>query len=351
MISIRAASEDDNEALLELEEICPEGTELVLQFDRSPAYFFRSGVYDHFDCYVAEEEGKIAGTVGATLKQFSVGGEVVNGLYIRDLRVHPGFRRRRVGSSLVEHATIEAKQADLVYALVMEDNDPSIGLFRRLGYQSIRDLTLWNVPLYKRRKRALSTIREMTPEDLPKVVHLINEYYRNCDFFLALRVPDFLSRTNRLRKYGLRSMLVAEVDNRIVACAGLWDYSAILRATVLQLTMKLKLLSHVLSFLNHFVNTAKLPSVGEALKLIYVTDFAHAEGSLDQAADLIEHCLTLANDYGGHFLSIPFDASDPRTPLLRKHGAVPVMYHVYAKNLKAGTIRTSGMIFADPMDF
>jgi ribosomal protein S18 acetylase RimI-like enzyme len=351
LISVRVASEDDNEALLDLEKICPEGTELVLQFDRSPAYFFRSGVCDHFDCYVAEEDGRIVGTVGAMLKQFTVGGEVRSGLYIRDLRVHPAFRRRSVASSLVQHAMLQAKQADLAYALVMENNDPSIGLFRRLGYQSIRDLTLSNVPLYKRQERALSTIREITPEDLPRVVHLINEHYRNYDFYPTLSVPDFLNRTNRLRKCGLRNVLVAEADNRIVACAGLWDYSRILRATVLQLTMKLNLLSHVLSFFSHFMNVVKLPSVGEELKLTYVTDFAHAEGSLDQVADLVEHCLTLANGYGSHFLCFPFDASDPMLPLIRKYRAVPVTYHLYAKNLKSGTIRTPRMIFADPMDF
>jgi len=353
LISVRAATQDDNSELLTLEEMCPEGTNLVLQFDRSPDYFFRSGVYDNFKCYVAEEEGRIVGTATTTLKHFWLSGEVLNSVYIRDLRVHPKFRRRNIGSKLVQHATVEEQNADLAYALVMEDNTPSAGLFQNLGYNRIRDLTLWTVPLYKRSKTTQGTIREMTGEDLPKVVELINDYYNNYDFFTPICEDEFADRMIRLRKYGLRNMLVAESEEGIVACAGLWDYSDILRPSVLRLRMNLRILSRVLRILNLFTNAPKLSAVGELFKLTYAVNFAHAKGSLTQLENLLDYCLALSEGYRSHFLCFPLDASDPRKTLIRKHQAIPVKYQIYVRSLKARTAicRSEVMTYADPLDF
>lgn len=93
-------------------------------------------------------------------------------------------------------------------------------------------------------------------------------------FFAPLALEDFLSRTRRLADYGFQGVQVVEDENRIVACAGLWDYSKILRTSVLHVTARLKALSYFLRVANLFTNTVKLPSVGEFFRLMYVTDFA-----------------------------------------------------------------------------
>jgi len=352
LITIRPARNDDNAELLALETICPEGTDLVLQFDRSPDYFFRSKFYDKFECYVAEEDGKIVGTVAATISHFNVGAEPLNGIYIRDLRVHPEFRRRNIGSDLVQHAMIEEQNADLAYALVMEGNTPSSELFQSLGYDRVRDFIFWTVPIYKRRTTMDGTIREMTAEDQPAVADLMNDYYQDHDFYEGETEDKFANRMALLRKCGLRNMLVAESERRIVACAGLWDYSSILRPSILRLTVKLRILSSVLSFLSLFTYTPKLPAVGELFKLSYVIDFANAKGSLSQVENLIKHCLDLARSYGSHFLCFPLDASDPRRKLISKHHAIPVNYHLYGKGLKRNvTWHSSAVSYADPLDF
>jgi N-acetylglutamate synthase-like GNAT family acetyltransferase len=74
LVSVRLANEDDNARLLELVRMCPQGTNLVLQFDRSPDFFSRSRAYQNYKVFVVEEEGKIVGTVGTTLKSFNMGG-------------------------------------------------------------------------------------------------------------------------------------------------------------------------------------------------------------------------------------------------------------------------------------
>jgi len=89
LIFIRGANHDDNAELLDLEKMCPQGTNLVLQFDRVP---FPGHWLTKTRVYVAEEEGKIVGTVGATLKTFNVSGALAKGIYTYDLRVHPSLR-------------------------------------------------------------------------------------------------------------------------------------------------------------------------------------------------------------------------------------------------------------------
>jgi N-acetylglutamate synthase-like GNAT family acetyltransferase len=330
--------------------MCPQGTSLVLQFDRSPDFFLRSRVYDNYKVYVAaEEEGKIVGTVGATLKEFNISGEVVKGVYIYDLRVHPTFRGRSIGSKLVQQIIAEENEADFAYGIIMEENYPSIALFKRLGFQSIHDLMLLNIPLYKRQEQISSKVREMTADDVPSVVDLINDHCRNHDFFVPLSVDNFLNRTRQLTDYGFKSIQIVEVENQIVACAGLWDYSKILRTSVLRVTARLKMLTYILRFANLFTSTMKLPSVGEPFKLMYVTDFAFT-AEANSVRELIKHCLNLSYNCGCNFLVFPLDPLNTAIPLITKYRPIRISYHIYAKNLKGKALSTQRMIYVDATD-
>jgi ribosomal protein S18 acetylase RimI-like enzyme len=346
---MRVADDADNAKLLDLEKMCPQGTSLVLQFDRSPDFFLRSRVYDNYKVYVAEEEGKIVGTVGATLKEFNMSEEVVKGVYIYDLRVHPTFRGRGIGSKLVQQVMAEENEADLAYGIIMEENYPSIALFKRLGFQNIHGLMFLNVPLYKRQEQNASKIRKMTTDDVPSVVDLINDHYRNHDFFASLNIDNFLNRTRQLTDYGFQSIQVVEVENRIVACAGLWDYSRILRTSVLRVTARLKMLTYILRFANLFTSTMKLPSVGEFFRLMYVTDFAFT-GEAGPVRELIKHCLSLSYSCGCNFLVFPLDPLNPAIPLIAKYRPIRTLYHIYAKILKEKALSTQRMIYVDAMD-
>jgi ribosomal protein S18 acetylase RimI-like enzyme len=349
LVSIRVADDADNTELLNLEKMCPQGTSLVLQFDRSPDFFLRSRVYDNYKIYVAEEEGKIVGTVGATLKDFNMNEEIVKSLYVYDLRVHPAFRGKGIGSKLVQHVIVEENEADIAYGIIMEENYPSIALFKRLEFQNIHDLMLLSVPLYKRQEQNASEVRRMSTDDVPGVVDLINSHYGNYDFFTPLGIDSFLNRTRQLADYGFKSMLIVKVKNRIVACAGLWDYSRIFRTSVQHVTTKLKVLTYILRFANLFTTTMKLPSVGEQFRLMYVTDFAFTE-KMDHVRELLKHCLSLSHSCGCNFLVFPLDPLDPAISLISKYRPIRIAYHIYAKNLKEKPLSTQRMIYVDAMN-
>jgi len=349
LVSIRVADDSDNVELLGLEKMCPQGTSLVLQFDRSPDFFLRSRVYDNYKVYVAEDEGKIVGTVGATLKEFNMNEEIVEGVYIYDLRVHPTFRGRGIGSKLVQQIMAEEDEADLAYGIIMGENYPSIALFKRLGFQNVQDLMFLSVPLYKRREQTTSKVRKMTTDDAQSVVDLINNHYRNHDFFAPLSIDNFLNKTRRLADYGFQGTQVVEVENRIVACAGLWDYSRIFRTSVLRVTARLKMLTYILRFANLFTSTMKLPSVGEPFRLMYLTDFAFTRET-EAIRELIEHCLSLSYGCGCNFLMFPLDPLNPAIPLIAKYRPIRGSYCIYARSLKEKALSTQRMVYVDAKD-
>jgi hypothetical protein len=208
---------------------------------------------------------------------------------------------------------------------------------------------LLSVPLYKRKEQIASKVRKMTEDDVPNVVDLINSQYHNYDFFAPLSIDDFLGRTRKLADYGFQGTWVLEFENQIVACAGLWDYSRILRTSVLRVTGKLKALTYILRFANLFKNTVKLPSIGEFFRLMYVTDFA-LTGEADPVRELIEHCLSLSYSCGCNFLVFPLDSSSPAIPLIAKYRPIRGSYHIYAKSLKERALRAHKMIYVDAID-
>lgn len=68
MISIRSFNDRDNQNMLEIERPCPQGDEnSALGVDKKDI-IARYKMYDNWNVFVAEEDGKIAGWVGLTVK-------------------------------------------------------------------------------------------------------------------------------------------------------------------------------------------------------------------------------------------------------------------------------------------
>ena len=346
---IRRAVAEDNQELLNLEKMCAQGTGLVLLFDRSPDFFRRSQVYEDFKVYVAEVNGKIIGTIASTGKEFSLSGKKAKGIYIYDLRVNPDHRGKGIGSSLIHKALEGADDADLAYGIIMEENNPSIALFEKMGFRNIHDPVLFNIPLYARKEQATPKVRVMTLDDVSDVVNLLNDHYRNRDFSSPISQTGFQKQAERLPGYGLQRIQVIEDERRIAACAGVWDYSEIFRISVLHMSTKLRMLTYFLRFINIFKKTMRLPSVGEPFRLMYVRDFAFAEKT-DVAKELIEHCLSLAYSNGCSFLSFVLDPADPAIHLLTEYKPIKITYHLYAKSLKEEDLTSSNMVHIDSAD-
>ena len=349
MFFIRPATDEDNKELLELEKLCPQGTGLVLQFDRSPDFFCRSRTYDSYNIYIAQGEGKTIGTIASTVRNFNLNGKRTIGVYIYDLRVHPDHRGRGIGSELIQHVIDRSGEVQVAYAIIAEDNYSSLALFKKMGFQKTHDFVLLNIPLYRRQRSEPHEMRTITNHDAPQVVKLINEHYRNHDFFSPLTATAFLNKAKKLLGYGLDKIHVATVGSRITGCLGLWDCSGVFRARALRVSTKLKMLSYLLSFINVFESTMRLPSVGEPFRVMYARDFAFTE-DISSTEALVEQSLQLAHGYGCTFLSFPLDSQDPVIAVLTKYKPIRTTYHIHAKSLTSEPLAKPTTIYVDPAD-
>ncbi len=100
MVSIRPFEERDNATMLEIEKFCPHGNEkYAWGADRSPDIIARYRLYDNWKVLVAEDDGKIAGWVGWTVKHSPTKGESY--VYLAEIMVDPHFRKKGIATRLV----------------------------------------------------------------------------------------------------------------------------------------------------------------------------------------------------------------------------------------------------------
>jgi GNAT superfamily N-acetyltransferase len=83
--------------------------------------------------WVARSEGALAGAYYIGPNFSGLAAHIANGGYM----VHPDFRRRGVGTALVEHSLVQARSEGfdaLMFNLVIESN-PSRRIYERLGFE------------------------------------------------------------------------------------------------------------------------------------------------------------------------------------------------------------------------
>jgi ribosomal protein S18 acetylase RimI-like enzyme len=111
-------------------------------FENTMEPFSRQLSWDSDLIVVAEEEGEIVGALIGTIEQN-------HGCYFR-IAVHPEYRRRGIGRSLVSamESRFQSRKVKGIFVAVDEHNAPALPLFEALGYdenqifKSVRKLSI-----------------------------------------------------------------------------------------------------------------------------------------------------------------------------------------------------------------
>ncbi|MBN1686011.1 MAG: GNAT family N-acetyltransferase [Spirochaetales bacterium] len=153
---IREALPSDNQALIELERACPQGSRLVMHSERYD-YFYRAKLFGNHHTIVAVDHGRIFGVLAATLKKVLLGGEETTAAYFYDLRIHPDYRRTVAGRNMLK-AWIELEKwaaesgAAIMYGAVKGDNEVMLGMQRkRNAYRFAGEMLIASRPVYKKK--------------------------------------------------------------------------------------------------------------------------------------------------------------------------------------------------------
>lgn len=122
---IREAQNQDIDQLVAIEELCYDQPWLREAFEEEIERNDDVGVG-----IVAEDEGLVVG--------FLTGMAVVDEFHLHNLAVHPDFRGRGIGRSLLEAAESLCSQRDFRRMLLeaREDNEPARQLYLGLGFEA-----------------------------------------------------------------------------------------------------------------------------------------------------------------------------------------------------------------------
>lgn len=342
-IRIREAEQGDNEALLGLQLRCPQGTELVFQFDRSPDFFARSMPYERSWTFVAEEGGQIVGSIECALREAYVGGVLCRAMYVFGIMVDPGHRRRGIASMLQAEVDGVAADvdADLMYAFIVEENVPSIRMAEKMGYLPWKNFRQNLLMAYKEGEIASpGSVRSLRMDDFPEVVEMINGMYVDHDFYLPFTVESILGYVERMPHYGVEDIFVYEEEGRITAVLGSWEYHRVLASRVIKYNLRMRAQMLMLRVMGLFTNVPKIPGLGQRSLQIILTPLAYRD--LGGCRELLRHVNNLAIKEGVHFVTLVCEVGSPLEELMEGYQHTTVTVHQMVKPLKGPVYDSPG---------
>jgi len=343
MTLIREANEDDNDALNELQKKCPMGTSLVVGADSSPDYFARSRPFKDWHAFVAVENNTIIGSAAFAIKDTYVEDRQIKTAYEYGFIVDPLHRRKGIAKKLQEHIEQIAldNNVDLLHLDIIEDNIPSINLFSKLGFKKVKDCTTFSLMPYKKQKTALeANIRSMNETDVDAVTNLINETYRNYNFFTPYQPNDFLEFLKRMPHFDFHNILLLEDNDGIKACLGYWEYNKVRKYIVQKLNWKLKAQTYLIRVIGLFTKMPHIPKLGEALLSYNLTIMAYRNP--ENLAELIRKVLNIALKNRINFIHVTVDPKNPIAAILSQFTHTKMKLYFFTKSLRQERLTNLG---------
>jgi ribosomal protein S18 acetylase RimI-like enzyme len=336
MISIRPFEESDNQNLLDIEALCPQGNEKCAMGVRKEDIIARYRMYDSWKVIIAEVDGRVAGWAGWTVKENPSGDE--RHAYLAEVMIHPEFRRMGVARRLAEEAEKEAREsgADHIYCYIYGPNDAPKGLVRGLGYSNVADIKCIEMPVYKRAEPSTSfSVERIKRDEIGSVVELINGRYQGCRHFWPFSAESFESHLTNIPGYGLDNFWVAkekEDEGEVVACAGLWDCSTLAEFCYAREPVSWKAMGLVLRSIARFTKVPKIVREGEYFKCHYLTDYAFDRRNPDGMDCLLCHLNNVLLEEGMEYFVAMLGPEDQIYPLLKKSQPQIETWHLFAKS-------------------
>lgn len=351
MVLLRPFREEDNAVLLEIEKLCPQGNDKIAEaMDKSPDAISRYRLYDNWEVFVADENERIAGWIGWTLKQ-NIDGKKYG--YIIEVIVHPEFQRKRIATELIKKAETDLKEngAFYAYCYVFEANDASNAMFEKNGYIDAGKVQIQAISVYKKANVATDlSIRNAEKDDIEDILNLINSYYAGNSQFVPYTAESFEAHLNNIPSYGMDKFWIALSDDRIMACAGLWDISALAKMYYAKEPFSMRILATGFNFLDRFTSMPKIPAENELFVTTYMIDHAFAPEGSDVMSNIIKYLNNIIFDSHKYFIVAPLTPDDPIIKIIKKSKPMIETWNIFAKSFDGRSLNLNPL-YLDIRDF
>ncbi|MEB3188273.1 MAG: GNAT family N-acetyltransferase [bacterium] len=336
---LRWATEEDNEALIDLVRQCPMQGDFHLFFDRSPDYFALSriqGAGARVAVIEASEPGRLAAAAAlASYPHCHVNGQVLPAFYACDLRVAPDQRRkgyvRRLHDFLTEWGVSQGGALGFMAVLAQNRAMDSIlgGQQGRHIYRPVGTMANFTVQfLLARRAIPGITIRRATERDVPEMVELWNRVNGAKQFAPRWSEKHVTAAIEQAPGLALDQYWLAYRQSRLVGLCATWDQSSFKRMTVLGYGPTIRRIRPWYNLVSSGLGLAPIPQPGALLNYFYVTQIC-AETPRDLRA-LYTAIYNENRKKGYHFFDTMLDRQDPLISALNGFMAPSVDIRLFA---------------------
>ena len=300
---IRHAVSGDSDKLIELTSLAPMKGTIGLRIDRQPDFFRLLHLSESFIALVAENnQQQIIGCFAATKNKMLINNCMRDVYYLRDLKVHPGYKGGLIAYSLVKkmYATLLQEGADILCCTMASGNDAVVPFFKgRAGIPSFDEVVKYNVyqmlPSYNAK---FSSARDGKNKTL--IADFFNRQFSQFILKPCEISPDELEDCVNFSTVD---------DNGISAAIAAFDPSFCKQNIVTHYSLSIGLLLNTLRLLKYFVRLPSLPEKHVPLKIIYAKylAFAGSESCLKNVIQQLRH-YAFNKDY--HLIAIAVDEKD-----------------------------------------
>lgn len=331
-IYLRRATVDDGAAMCDLFARVPMETELALSIRRDPDFSALLRLQsDDWECWVAEEEGRVQAMASLVFRDGYLGGELRRVGYLGDLRLSPDVQGRHLlnrvyGPTLAESARARGCAASLT--AVIASNERALRALtvqnRRQRamprYTPLRDFRIRNVHLALPRfpQGSAFRVRRATEADIPALAAFLDADARRRPF--GQPMPEAELR-RRLREWpGLRidSFYLAEnASGELVGCLALWDAAPVKRTIVAAYRGGMRRVKMGYDLAARLLRFPRLPDPGQELRYLYATHQAVPSRDPAVLRALLERAYADHRRSGYVLLSFFAPEGDPLDPAFR----------------------------------
>ena len=329
MFRIREATREDNDALLQLEAVSPQGTGISIVIDRDD-YFYRSQLHENSKVLIAEEDDKLVGIMAYAIKEVLIKGERERAAYFYDLRGEASYRRsmKRGLFRLWRTALQEMEEAgaSFIYGQVKADNNDSMNISTKVGARPISSFNILSLPSLQGQAPDLDPHLDTLDEEVERLSSFVGT--RN------LKPCDFHAPYLRGAELGyLRGIFRIEQGDSMAQVSA-WDLTNIYRGRVLRMPLSFRILTGVLNPLSTILPVPRIPRVGEQVKYLQLFDpVCRGKKGAKLLKDLIQQLRRVAYSDGIDILTLFVYTDDPLARIPKFFPEKVLRYNTMARPL------------------
>ncbi|MCA9239740.1 MAG: hypothetical protein KDA37_06060 [Planctomycetales bacterium] len=337
----RLASRDDDSDLRRLLSSCPMDGGLAVLLCREPSYFDAVEIDGETVQIVTvrdRDTQELIGMGSRAIQRRFVAGVPCNVGYLSGLRLLPEYHGR---AGLLARGYRMFRElhddglARFYLTTIAASNVSAISLLTsgRAPLPTYRDAGLFYTyaapPVTSTREASTVAIRTAELSDAPLIIDFLNDVASQREFSPVYALDELQSGAGRLHGLSIDSVLIAEVDGRLVGTLALWDQRSFKQSVVASYPWWLSWTRPLYNIVARRFGTTTLPAVGAPIDSRFAALFAVADDDIKAATALVNAGQQMLGRQGGSVLLFGMHELDPLLPVLTRMKARQYLTRLY----------------------